>query len=131
MKKLIPLACGIAVILIVTTLILNPLTVNSAQQGNEKGTAVPANVMKITEKSCVKCHAEPGTMMALSHLNLTKWDNFTAEKQGERAASMCNMVTKGKMPPKGFLEKNPGTVLTQDEIKTICDWSVSIAVSQK
>jgi hypothetical protein len=41
------------------------------------------------------------------------------------------MVTKGKMPPKGFLEKNPGTVLTQDEIKTICDWSVSIAVSQK
>ena len=131
MKKLIPVACGIATILIVTTLILNPLTVNSAQQGNEKGTAVPANVMKITEKSCVKCHAEPGTMMALSHLNLTKWDNLTAEKQGARAASMCNMVTKGKMPPKGFLEKNPGAVLTQDEIKTICDWSASITVSQK
>jgi hypothetical protein len=41
------------------------------------------------------------------------------------------MITKGKMPPKEFKKKNPGFVLTKEEIKTIGDWSASIQVTKK
>ena len=131
MKRLIIRVSAIAAILVVAALVFNPLIGNSALQGGDTGKAIPADVMKIAQGSCVKCHTEPGNMMALSHLNLTKWDKLTADKQADKAASMCELVTKGKMPPKGFLEKNPGAALTPAQVKTICDWSESINVSEK
>ena len=97
-------------------------------QGNKP---IPDDVLMIAKKSCITCHAEPGKKMALSHVNLSKWDTFTIEKQAANAAAMCNMITKGKMPPKKFRQKNPGFVLTKDEIKTICDWSLSIQIPKK
>jgi hypothetical protein len=41
------------------------------------------------------------------------------------------MITKGKMPPKEFKEKNPDFAISKDEIKTICDWSSSVQVPKK
>lgn len=92
---------------------------------------IPGEVMAIAKKSCVKCHAEPGKTLALSHVNLSKWDSYTAVRQSSKAAAMCNMITKGKMPPKKFKEENPDFVMTPAEKKTICDWSSSIQVATK
>ncbi len=52
-------------------------------------------------------------------------------KASSKAAAMCNMITKGKMPPKVFKKENPEFVLTQDERKIICDWSASIQIAKK
>jgi hypothetical protein len=41
------------------------------------------------------------------------------------------MVSKGKMPLKGFREKNPGAAPTSDEEKIICDWATSIRIGKK
>jgi hypothetical protein len=87
--------------------------------------------MKIADKSCVRCHTEPGDFMALSHLNLSNWDKYSPEKQADKAKAMCTMVTKDKMPPKGFREKHPDDVPTSKELNTICDWAQSIQVSKK
>jgi hypothetical protein len=79
----------------------------------------------------VKCHTEGGNGMALMHLDLSNWDKFSMEKQADKAADMCKMVSKGKMPPKGFREKNPGAAPTKDEAKIICDWATSIRIIKK
>lgn len=103
------------------------LTAQTSQTTNP----IPANILNIAGKSCVKCHTVPGNMMALSHLNLSKWDTYSAEKQAAKAKAMCDMISKDKMPPKKFKAQNPGFLITKDEIKIICDWSASIQVAKK
>ena len=128
MKKLLSIVGVIAAVLILGIWISNPL---KAADKDKMGKPIPANIMKIAEKSCMKCHASGGNGMALSHLNLSNWDKYSAEKQADKAAAMCKMVTKDKMPPKSFREKNPNDVPTKDEIKQICDWSTSIMMPSK
>ena len=69
--------------------------------------------------------------MALMHLNLSNWDKFSMEKQSGKAKDMCKMVSKDKMPPKSFREKNPGAAPTKSEAKIICDWASSIQIVKK
>ena len=87
--------------------------------------------MKIAQKSCVKCHAEPAKGMPISVLNLTSWGNLSEEKQAAKANAMCKMVSKDKMPPKKFRTNNPESVLTTEEITAICDWAKSLQVVKK
>ncbi|MGE5458235.1 MAG: heme-binding domain-containing protein [Methanococcaceae archaeon] len=122
MKKFTLISVAIASVFSFTALVNNPV---SAQK------PIPDEVLAVAKKSCLKCHTEPGKTMALSKVNLSKWDSYEAEKQATKAAAMCNMVTKGKMPPKKFKAENPDFVLTTDEIKIICDWSSSIQVAKK
>jgi hypothetical protein len=127
MKKFTLILVAIASVISFTAFMNNPLHVQAVQ----KNKPIPDDVLMIAKKSCINCHAEPGKKMAMSHVNLSKWDSYSAEKQATKASAMCNMITKGKMPPKEFKEKNPDFVLTKDEIKTICDWSASVQVTKK
>jgi len=98
----------------------------SDQKDIVQSNPIPEEVMKIVEKACVNCHSEPGKTLALSHLNLSEWDQYSIEKQAGKAKAMCNEITKDKMPPQKFRANFPEAVLTTDEIKTICDWAQSL-----
>jgi hypothetical protein len=128
MKKVFSIVGVIAAVFILGIWITNPL---KAADKDKMGKPIPENIMKIAQKSCVKCHTTGGNGMALSHLNLSKWDEMSPEKQATKAADICKMVTNDKMPPKSFREKNPNGVPTKDEIKEICDWSSSIMMPKK
>ena len=130
MKMTLKISVAVVCILFTAGLIINPLASQTTTQSGG-GKAIPESVMKIASKSCVKCHTEGGNGMALMHLNLSNWDKFSPEKQADKAKDMCKMVSKGKMPPKGFREKNPGAAPTKDEAKIICDWATSIQVVKK
>ena len=134
MKKAISITFAALGIVFLTSMIINHSSAQSSmwsqKEGNVSKPISPA-VMKISERSCVKCHTEGGNGMALMHLNLSNWDKFSPEKQADKAKDMCKMVSKGKMPPKGFREKNPGAAPTNDEEKTICDWATSIQIVKK
>jgi len=69
--------------------------------------------------------------MAITHLDLFNRDKYAPEKQAAKAKEMCTMVTKDKMPPKGFKTKHQYTGPTEAELKTICDWAQSIQVTKK
>jgi Haem-binding domain len=127
MKKFTLISVVIASLISFTALMNNTVSAQTIQ----KPKPIPDNVLMIAKKSCTNCHVEPGKKMALSHVNLSKWDTYTAEKQAAKATAMCNMITKGKMPPKEFKKENPNFILTKDEIKIICDWSTSIQVAKK
>jgi hypothetical protein len=127
MKKSKMVTIATVVGLLLTALMNNNVSAQTAQATRP----IPDEILNIASKSCVKCHSTPGNKIALSHLNLSKWDTYTPEKQAAKAKDMCDMVSKGKMPPKKFKEQNPGFILTSDEIKLICDWSTSMQFNKK
>jgi hypothetical protein len=131
MKKTISIAVALVSVLFISSLIINQLNAQNAKSGSTQGKAIPANVMKIADKSCGACHAEPGSMMAISHLNLSNWEKYSAEKQADKAKDMCTMVTKGKMPPKSFSSKHPDAAISTDQLNEICNWAQSIQMPKK
>jgi hypothetical protein len=124
MKKYLIICSGVVCTLFIMAIFVNQMFAQTSK--TEGGKAIPENIVKIADRSCVKCHAEPGSAMALSHLNITKWDKYSPEKQAAKAKDMCTQLTKDKMPPKKFRDKNPGAAPTKDEIKIFCDWAQSL-----
>ena len=122
MKKILILIAAVPLVLFLTSATMN----KSGQTGATGQKPVPADVMKIVDKSCAACHKDPGSKMAQGALNLSGWDKYAAEKQAAKANAMCNLMTKGKMPPKKFQANNPGAVPTADDIKTVCSWASSL-----
>ena len=76
--------------------------------------------------SCFACHGEGGKGMALAHVKMSELGTYSPEKQAAKAEAMCKIVTKGKMPPKGFLKEHPEAKLTPEQIATICNWRDSL-----
>jgi hypothetical protein len=131
MKKILKTTAMIACALIFMALFTNTVNAQTEQKPSSTLTVIPADVMKVVEKSCIKCHMEPGNNMALSRVNLSKWDKYEPAKQASKAASMCKEITKGKMPPKGFRNDHPDAVPTDADKKVICDWSQTLQPAGK
>jgi len=123
MKNLMIITVVFVSVIFMTALTIDRVPTKFALKAVIGSKPISDNVMKIAKKSCVNCHTEPGNHMALAHLNLSNWDKYSPEKQADKAKAMCNMVSKGKMPPKHFTDKHPDGVPSKDEIKTICDWA--------
>ena len=125
MKKLINIVVAVSSALLIITLVNKPLAAQNSKGGSD---ALPDDVMRIVNKTCVHCHAEPGSFMAISHFNLSKWNEYSMKKQANKAQAMCSKVTKGKMPPKKFRNDHVSDIPTKNEINTICEWSQSLRV---
>lgn len=88
--------------------------------------AIPPPVYQIVVSSCLDCHGNDGKALAQAKVKMEEWDSYSPEKQAAKAEDMCNMVTKGKMPPKGYLKDHPEKALTPEQIQAICDWSAGL-----
>ena len=88
--------------------------------------AIPPAVHNIMVTSCFACHGEGGKGMALAHVKMAELGTYSPEKLAAKAEAMCKMVTKGKMPPSGFLKEHPEAKLTPEQITTICNWRDSL-----
>lgn len=130
MKKIIRLAVVIASALLYAAFSA-PVSAQTEPKTGQRSGPIPPEVVRVAEKSCIKCHTEPGNKMAISRFNITNWDKYSPGKQAVKAKAMCKMVTKGKMPPKSFRKENPGAVLTKSDVKTICNWANSLQPPKK
>ena len=101
-----------------------PSKSNAAKQLSTN--ALPDDVKAIIEKSCIGCHGEGGSRMAMSKLNFSKWDSYPAKKQTAKAAAICKKVTNGKMPPSSVRKSKPELIPTQAQIDLICNWSKTL-----
>ena len=109
-------ACGIA--------FSRPL--NQSTKGTPVSATIPPDIYKIIGNSCVDCHSKGGKKMAMSHVNFSEWDNYSAEKKAEKAADMVKMLNKGKMPPKLYRESHPENVPSSADIEAITKWAESL-----
>lgn len=87
---------------------------------------IPPDIYKIIGNSCVDCHSKGGKKMAMSHVNFSEWDNYSAEKKADKAADMVKMLKKEKMPPKLFRESHPENVPSSADIESITKWAESL-----
>ena len=131
MKKASSITFAFLGIVFLTSMIINHSSAQSLQKDGIVSKPISPVVMKIAERSCMKCHTKGGNGMAIMLMNLSNWDKFSPEKQAGKAKDMCKMVSKGKMPPMSFREKNPGGTPSQEEVKIICDWAQSYQVIKK
>lgn len=88
--------------------------------------SIPNEVNVVFNKSCMACHGTGGKLIPMLKLNLSKWDKYNSDKQVNKAATICDMVTKELMPPKAFRTANPETILTATQKEMICNWSQTL-----
>ena len=115
-----------AILILVFAFVLLPQRANSQNDPKSASIVMPDNVNTILKNSCIGCHGEGGSKMAMSHVNLSKWSEYKQDKQISKAEAICKVLTKGSMPPKKFKAEHPELVPTEAQIKTICDWSNSL-----
>ncbi len=84
--------------------------------------SIPEDVKKILTNSCASCHSDKGSSIARSRLNINQWETYDSAKQAKKRADICKTVTKGSMPPKSYLRKNPQATLTATQKEQICNW---------
>jgi len=131
MKKILNFTVGFIVLLSLISYSGSVGLAQSVQKNNEIGKPIPSDVQKITEKSCKNCHNEPGKLLALAKLNLSKWDTYPYERQAAKAKAMYNEIWKNDMPPRKFRKKNPGAIPTPEDVKTILEWAKSLQPAKK
>ena len=92
-------------------------------QGDTKLVAsFPDDVNKIISVSCVPCHTDKGGKLSKSKLNFTDWENYSPEKQKEKAKKMYTELSKNKMPPKSARERHPELIPTPEQVAVIKNW---------
>jgi len=87
---------------------------------------MPDNIKSILDKSCIACHNEDSkNTKGKLKLNFDKFNNgkYTKGKQIAKLNGIAKVLTKGKMPPKKFLEKYPEHALSVAESKMLIDWA--------
>jgi mono/diheme cytochrome c family protein len=112
---------------LLTSAVLSPKNPVMKRSDTElSSVAIPENVHSILKNSCMGCHAADGNKLAMTKLDFSKWDQYKPKKQVKKTAAICEMVTKGKMPPKSFRESHPEKIPTAAQIDEICKWSETV-----
>jgi len=124
MKKLFLILTVTGMIYIFTaSILISSNTVVKKNATPETTSSIPDDLQLIFKKSCMDCHATGGSHRAMSMLNFTGWDKYKPGKQARKAGAICNIISKGSMPPRSFREANPEAVPTAAQNDAICEGS--------
>lgn len=131
MKKFFMFLAVAVMFLTLTALVLSRTSIPGKKNAASlTSNAIPEDLNVVFKNSCMDCHATGGKGMAVAKLNFSGWDNYPAKKQAKKAAKICNIITKGAMPPKTYVEKNPEAIPTAAQKEMICKWSKSLAAKK-
>ena len=104
---------------------------------------VDPKVETILNRSCVDCHSNrtrwpwytnvaPVSWFVIGHvndgrrdLNLSEWGNYDKRKQTTRLNQMCELAKTGAMPLSSYTPLHPGSKLSGDDVKALCEWAES------
>jgi mono/diheme cytochrome c family protein len=108
------------------TVIIGAFILNSAYKNapavSEK--ELPEQVKAIIDHSCFECHnADSQNEKAREALDFKSLDELRKVKKITTLKEIAEVVEKGEMPPKKFLEKHPDKKLTEEQAKILTDWS--------
>jgi cytochrome c5 len=124
MKKIYFLLVTTTVVFILTASVLSDAKPSDKKITKAITTApIPDDIQQIFKKSCMDCHATGGSSGAMFVLNFSEWENYKPAKQVKKAEAICNIISKGDMPPKSFCNAHPDAVPTEAQKDTICKWS--------
>jgi hypothetical protein len=104
-------------------------------------TPVPAPVMSTLQRACVDCHSDAtrwpwyAALPMVSHLitrdvtegrrqlNLSRWTQYNAFTRADLLDHMCDMVTRGGMPPFPYRVVHRDARLSAADVAALCSWT--------
>jgi cytochrome c len=115
---------------------------DSARDGETLGGAnVPANVRAILETKCANCHSnqtrwpsygrlapaswlmEHDVYAARSAMNLSRWNEMSADDQAASLTRMAAEARSGEMPPRPYALMHPASRLSAEEKQALIVWA--------
>jgi hypothetical protein len=127
MKKYILFLAVAGMFLTFTAFVLStPNLTGKKSTRPETTNSIPDDLKVIFKNSCMACHATGGKGRAMAKLNFSEWENYATDKQAKKAAAICKMISKGKMPPKSFRASHPEAIPTESQKDLIYKWSKSL-----
>jgi hypothetical protein len=135
----IVLACGFVGIQFVRPARTNP--VSDPAQSIEAQLPVTPQVAAILDRSCNDCHSNktrwpwysnvaPVSWFVIGHvndartaMNLSEWGTHDKDWQARKLRNMCEEVQDGAMPLSSYTPLHPGSKLSAEDKKTLCDWA--------
>ena len=104
-------------------------------------TQMTPQVATILNRSCVDCHSNktvwpwytnvvPVSWFIVNHvntgrglLNLSEWGRYDQDRQSRKLRQICDQVEDGNMPLSSYTPVHPGSKLSAEDKKTLCDWT--------
>jgi hypothetical protein len=144
MRKILKWIAIVLVIIFVGLQFIRPAKTNppiDQAQTIEAQTQVTAQVEAIFDRSCNDCHSNksrwpwysnvaPVSWLVIGHvndarkaMNLSEWGKRDRDRQSKKLQQMCDEVTDGAMPLASYTPLHPGSKLSPDDVKTLCDWA--------
>ena len=137
------IAIGLAVIFVGMQFV-RPARTNPAidqSQTIEAHTQMTPEVASILARSCNDCHSHktvwpwytnvaPVSWWLSNHvnegrkdLNMSEWGRLPRDRQERKLRQICDEVTDGMMPLSSYLPMHPHARLSEQDKKTLCDWT--------
>lgn len=134
---------GLILIFVLIQFVPNEIPVNSTDLANDliQTEDVPQQVQLILKKACYDCHSNqtefpwytkvaPSSWLVAKdvregreEMNLSKWSELSKRKKIRALSNIAEEVEKRKMPLEIYTVIHRNAVLTDEEIKTIIDWT--------
>ncbi|MDQ6653147.1 MAG: heme-binding domain-containing protein [Acidobacteriota bacterium] len=136
---IIVLACGFAVIQFFRPAKTNPPL--NPSQSMDSQLHVSPQAAAIFDRSCNDCHSHktrwpwysniaPVSWFVIGHvndgraaMNLSEWGHLDPDRQARKLQQMCDQVQDGIMPLSSYTPLHPGSKLSSDDVKILCDWT--------
>ena len=104
---------------------------------------LPSNVAAILDRSCQDCHSNttrwpwysnvaPFSWLLADHvnegrqqLNLSEWGRLDNRRARNKLEEICDEVKSGAMPMQSYTWIHRSAVLSEQDIKSLCDWTTA------
>jgi len=84
----------------------------------------PNDVMDILKSKCLNCHVTTSKNEdAKDELDFLKWNEYSPFMKVGKLNDICEIISKGKMPPEKYLNRFPEKKLTDAQVKILCTWT--------
>lgn len=102
---------------------------------------VSTQIAGILDRSCQDCHANttrwpwytnvaPVSWFIADHvnegrkqLNLSEWGKLPPNRRQKKLQEICEQVEEGFMPLNTYTPLHPGSKLSSEDVKLLCDWT--------
>ncbi len=140
------IASGVVVLLFLAAQLIRPPRTNpSSDPAASFGAVVkpPGRAAHVLARSCGDCHSHatvwpwysavaPVSWLVAgdvndgrAHLNLSRWDVYSAEMSRIRIKSMCRNMAEGEMPPKYYTPLHRAARLNEEDVAAVCSLLVA------
>jgi cytochrome c551/c552 len=146
LRKLLKWTVIVLVVLFLGIQLMRPARSNPAvdeSQTIEGRTQMAPQIKAIFERSCNDCHSNktvwpwytnvaPISWWIAGHINdarqnmnLSEWGKLDRDHQDRKLRQICDEVTDGGMPLPSYLPMHPKAKLSDQDKKTLCDWTAA------